>query len=291
MIINRAEIIFYIMYFHILAVINISVLIFSNYKIPILFMDALSITGLIFVSYLSRYIVIKYQLNPSIKYGHLFSNSPFSLLGKNNLIYAKCKLYYYRSILDKNPWIHFKSIDTFSDDVQFKTDTKTVDLSSEFKKLNDYNTINSFSVTETYENLLNYHFQYNLTKIISKEELKNIYEENNLKGTTDIKIEVSYIEAGEHNKKDVIIGLNKNYKVNTYDTQVYSNFTFEYGKFFTSISIIWFILFLIDIEFDFSLSLFSLGEYSIFFLILKVLQYNLFAYILLFLLLKKYLYR
>ena len=253
-------------------------------------MDTVSITGLIFISYFTRFIVIKYNLDPNIKYGHLFSPTPLSLLKRDNLLYVKCSVSYYNYTFgDKNPWIHFKTVESFANTIKLQIQKETIDLSREFKKFNSYKTTESFVNTFSYEQLMKNYENYNLQHIISKKELEELFETKKLNKDTEIRITCFYIESGVHDNKDVLIGLDENYKIYTYDTQVYSNYTFEYKKFFSVIFSLWIFFFVIHLESGFML--FSLEQYSIIFILLKTFQYNLFAYILLFLLLKKYLYK
>lgn len=284
MLINRAEIIFYVIYVNFIIFLSIFLGIFSSFELDfptVLVMLLTSITGLILVSFISRYIVIIFQLNPTIKYGHLQTNNPLRIF-KHTDVYSKVIFHQYIPWYKRNrhegAYRKFKESEHYSKDITFTYEDTILQFTKNLKSI-EYKECQVKNYYFTLKELLKNYEEYHLEDVISKDELKlKASNRENFK----FFVQLNYIENGIHEKKDVIVGLDNFNNLYPYDTKVFSNYSFKWDKLFILI-LNMLLFFAIVTEFDFD-------SYYIFF-IMKALQYNLFGYIVLFLILKKYLYK
>lgn len=234
-----------------------------------------SLSNLYLISFLFKYIIIKWNLNPEIKYGHLLTKQPLELFDMS-LVYIEVTISYKDdSILAGNKnYIDMIKEQLYSEDIYFTSDNKTINFDIEFKNIENYK-CQKQEIYLTYRELITNYRRYGLDKIISQKKLENIVKSNGLTINKEFCIKLHYIENREDEKYDVIVSNN----------YIFDNFEFD-SKLFWSITIT--ILF---ISFQIYDEIFINTEQTYFTLLYKSIQYNIFFYVILFLIQKRYLYR
>lgn len=292
MIFNYTVVLYYILYAHVLGALNIFILFFTDIEIyffhDLLFFNVVSFCLFVIFIYIIRHSIIKYNLNPLIKYGHLLTNKPVSILNKSDFIYVNCKFYHYVPFLQRNkyegPYREFHEKELYADQITFVSNDQNIDLTREFKQINDY-TLETITMEPTYAELLKKYDEWNLSKAISKSEIITIAKKKNINQHDTFQISLSYIKSGVHEQKDVIIGLDENYKLNTYDGKVYSNYRFEFGNLISILFSIIIIAFMTCLDGG------CYFGYPLGFLFIKAIQYNVFPFFVIFLLFKRHFFR
>lgn len=287
---NKTEILLYLIYFHFLVALNFYMLFFSNIEIyffiDLLFFNVVSICLFISSIFILKHLIIKYNLNPTIKYGHLISSKPLFILNEQNIIYVKYILSHYVSWFkrgrNESTYRPFKHNELFSDEIIYISNNQTIDLTKQFKSFENYSCESTTSYYSCKE-LLDKYDELHLTNLISKSEIEQTMKDKHLSEDTKIEISLCYINSGIHEQKDVIIGLNNDYTLSANYSKVYSNYKFEYFKLFSILFYILLISFIICIQGKFT--------YSVGFLFLKAIQYNIFPFLALYFLFKNELFK
>lgn len=231
---------------------------------------------LFLVSFFSKYIIIRFGLNPDIRYGDLSSTSPVNFMN-GEYVYVKCQVYNGRtSSFSENDGIEeIAETELYSDNIYFNTKNENIEFTEEFKNIGSY-ICQDKTVVYSYDYLMKNYDELNLKDVITKDELTY---ESTIMGTLfenkEFSIVLNYIENNNNIKKDVVVKKQK----------VLSDYTFSFKQLGYLVFMIVFYLFAFHSE------LFIDTEQDLITLIIKTLEYNAFIYCLLFFLLKKYLYR
>jgi len=236
--------------------------IYNNSDIFSLLLISFSFSFIIF--FIFRHIIIKYNLSSKSKYGDLSSNTPFELIGKS-LLYAQFELFLDKTTIftEGRDFISLESKKVYADDIIFKTSNNTIDYTEQFKNIKNFESQKKL-FKYTYRELMDNYENLQLDKVITKEKINYYFEK---KGYYQFAIEVNYIENNNNKRKDIIYE----------DKTLLSDYSFDYKKF------IFVVIIALFIPFEFQ----GDTEQEYFTLVLKALQYSVFSYAILFLIMKK----
>jgi len=228
----------------------------------------ISLSSMLFLSFIFKYIIIKFNLNPNIMYGHLFSKKTLDIFNKE-LVYLEYSLSYKDDF-----YVDIKLDKLYAQNIFFLTNNSQINFNAQFRNIKHYKCQRE-EIVLTYKDLLDKYDTYNLNKIMPKKHFIDFAIKKDFSNNQEFLITLNYINNNQDSTYDLVV----------YNEKFIDNYTLKYGNFLVSS-----ILFIIACYFFYDL-VFSNTIQNLWILVSKTIQYNILIYFLLFLFYKKFLFR